>query len=688
MTPETLHPALAAALAAKGYDTLTPVQALMLEQPDTADLLVSAQTGSGKTVAFGMAIAPTLLGGAERFEPAGAPLALIIAPTRELALQVRRELDWLYADTGVVTASAVGGMDQRTERRALERGAHIVIGTPGRLRDHITRNALDLSAIRAVVLDEADEMLDLGFREDLEFILGAAPETRRTLMFSATVPRAIATLAETFQKDAVRVTATGARERHADIEYQLMLVQKDEREHAVINSLLYFDSQAAIVFCHTREAVKHLSARLANRGFAVVSLSGELTQAERTNALQAMRDGRARVCVATDVAARGIDIPNLDLVIHADMPSNPDTLLHRSGRTGRAGRKGICVIVAPIYRRNAAARVLGAANLAATTRTAPTVGDIEAKQNARILQTALETPAPDETETALVAELVEKLSPEQLAAAYLRQQRATLPAGEDLADTVIPAEGARAPRRESRFEGDTGERQPRVDITDGVWFSLSLGRKHRADPKWLLPLICKAGNLTKRDIGSIKISEHETRFEITPDKAAAFFEAASQPGALEKGATITRAEGKMTSSGKPFSRPRTGKPYTPAGEGHGAPRDPKKQWGPQGDDTPRPPRKAWNPKGPADGEGAPRPEKKKWEPAFDGAPRRDAEPQYKVRSDKGEKLGAQPAAVTDKPKKPKTKTKDIGKPKYKNRPNANQHTGDAPRKKPKSLPQD
>ena len=144
----------------------------------------------------------------------------------------------------------------------------------------------------------------------------------------------------------------------------------------------------------------------------------------------------------------------------------------------------------------------------------------------------------------------------------------------------------------------------------------------------------------------------------------------------------------MTSSGKPFSRPRTGKPYTPAGEGHGAPRDPKKQWGPQGDDTPRPPRKAWNPKGPADGEGAPRPEKKKWEPAFDGAPRRDAEPQYKVRSDKGEKLGAQPAAVTDKPKKPKTKTKDIGKPKYKNRPNANQHTGDAPRKKPKSLPQD
>jgi len=664
MTPETLHPALAAALAAKGYDTLTPVQALMLEQPEGADLLVSAQTGSGKTVAFGMAIAPTILA-EDKFGPAGAPLALIIAPTRELAMQVRRELDWLYADAGVVTASCVGGMDQRTERRALERGAHIVIGTPGRLRDHITREALDLSGIRAVVLDEADEMLDLGFREDLEFILGAAPEERRTLMFSATVPKAIATLAETFQRNAVRVTATGAKERHADIEYQLMLVQKDEREHAVINSLLYFDSQAAIVFCHTREAVKHLAARLANRGFAVVALSGELTQSERTNALQAMRDGRARVCVATDVAARGIDIPNLDLVIHADMPSDPDTLLHRSGRTGRAGRKGICVIVAPIYRRNAAARVLSLANLQATTRTAPTIADIEAKQNARILATALETPPVEETETALVAELVEKLTPEQLAAAYLRQQRATLPAGEEMAVTVIPTDGGK-PRREKRFEGDTGEKQPRVDVVDGVWFSLSLGRRHRADPKWLLPLICKAGHLTKRDIGSIKIFDAETKFEVTPEKAASFFEAASQPGALEKGATITRVEGKMTRSGKPFSRPRTGQAYSP---------------------TERP-KKKWEDAAPAD---APSDKaKKKWEPRLDHETAPPREPKYKVRSDRGLDLGTESATGTVAPKKKekKSSSKDKGKPKYKNRPNAGQHLGDAPRKKPKALPQD
>ena len=186
---------LAEALAKRGYDVLTPVQ-LAVTQPelDGTDLLVSAQTGSGKTVGFGLAIAATILGDRDRFGPAGSPLALIIAPTRELAMQVKRELGWLYELTGASVASCVGGMDMRDERRALDRGAHIVVGTPGRLRDHIMRGSLDMSDMRAVVLDEADEMLDLGFREDLEFILNGAPESRRTLMFSATVPKAIATV--------------------------------------------------------------------------------------------------------------------------------------------------------------------------------------------------------------------------------------------------------------------------------------------------------------------------------------------------------------------------------------------------------------------------------------------------------------------------------------------------------------
>ena len=505
------------------------------------DLLVSAQTGSGKTVAFGLAIAPTLLGATGFTEPAGLPLGLIIAPTRELALQVERELRWLYADAGAVTASCVGGMDMRKEIRQLERGAHIVVGTPGRLRDHITKGSLDLSNLRTVVLDEADEMLDLGFREDLEFILAAAPEQRRTLMFSATVPKSIAQLAKTYQRDAVRIVATGATERHADIDYQLVVVQPYERENAIINTLLYFDSGSAIVFCHTREAVKHLTARLGNRGFNVVSLSGELSQAERTNALQAMRDGRSRVCVATDVAARGIDLPNLDLVIHADLPSNPDTLLHRSGRTGRAGRKGVCVLIVPVRRYAAANRVLSIAHVEGKTRAAPTAAEIDARYREQILAAVAAEAPPEAAEASFVTELLARMTPEQLAAAYLRQQLAMRPAPEDISETPLPAPG----RGQRSLEAAPAKPRPeRRDMTGAAWFSLSAGRKNRAEPRWILPLICKAGDITRDDVGSIKIFDDETRFEIAADKADEFAARIARKGSGENGITISPAERK------------------------------------------------------------------------------------------------------------------------------------------------
>lgn len=569
--PTSIAPALSGALAARGYTALTSVQtAVLAPEAEGADLLVSAQTGSGKTVAFGIAIAPTLLGDAERFSQAGAPFALVIAPTRELALQVRRELEWLYADTGARIASCVGGMDMRTERRALEQGAHIVVGTPGRLRDHITRGGLDMSELRAVVLDEADEMLDLGFREDLEFILGEAPDDRRTLLFSATVPKPIALLAKRFQRDALRISAANEKEQHVDIAYQAMVVQPRERENAIINTLLLFDAQNTIIFCSTREAVKHLTSRLSNRGFAVVSLSGELSQAERTNALQSMRDGRARVCVATDVAARGIDLPNLDLVIHADLPTNPETLLHRSGRTGRAGRKGTCVLVVPYSRRRSAERLLQMARLEAVTVSAPGVAAIEKKNRERILQDPALSEAATEDELGLIKELQALYTPEQIAAAYLRREIAARPAPEELSDAPVrPLDGGRRdgerpnwterPQRGERSErGNTEGRFEKFE-GGGVWFSLSLGRKHRADPRWLLPMICKAGDVTKSDVGSIRILETETRFEITAAKAADYLANVKERGSGEKGVTI-RPAADGAPSGAPA--PRQSKPYS------------------------------------------------------------------------------------------------------------------------------
>lgn len=281
-----------------------------------------------------------------------------MAPTRELAMQVARELEWLFARTSARVATCIGGMDARQERRTLERGAHIVVGTPGSLRDHIMRSALELGDIRAIVLDEADEMLDLGFREDLEFMLAETPASKRTLLFSATVPPAIAELAKRYQRDAVRVTTQTKGSQHADIAYQAIQVAQHDAEAAILNLLRFHDAQTAIVFANTRAAVARLTARLANRGVSVVSISGELSQDERSHALQALRDGRARVCVATDVAARGIDLPNLELVVHADLPQNTEALLHRSGRTGRAGRKGISALIVPDKAANKATRLL------------------------------------------------------------------------------------------------------------------------------------------------------------------------------------------------------------------------------------------------------------------------------------------------------------------------------------------
>lgn len=305
--PEGVAPALSTALEKREYTSLTPVQTAVLDEKlKGKDLLVSAQTGSGKTVAFGIAIAPELLGDEERMGRANEPLALCVAPTRELAIQVSKELEWLYGEAGARITTCVGGMDMRRERRNLSAGAHIVVGTPGRLRDHIERGSFDTSSLRTVVLDEADEMLDLGFREDLEFILGAAPQERRTLLFSATVPQQIESLAKRFQRDAQRISTVSNREQHADIEYRAMQVAPNDRENAIINVLRFYEAQNTIIFCGTREMVKHLSARLGNRGFAVVALSGELSQAERNHALGAMRNGRARVCVATDVAARAL----------------------------------------------------------------------------------------------------------------------------------------------------------------------------------------------------------------------------------------------------------------------------------------------------------------------------------------------------------------------------------------------
>jgi ATP-dependent RNA helicase DeaD len=548
---------LASAIAKRGYTELTPVQRAVLDDKlNGADALVSAQTGSGKTVAFGLAIAPTLLGEAERFLFADTPLALVVTPTRELALQVKRELDWLYAETGAQVASCVGGMDYRTEKRALERGAHIVVGTPGRLKDHIERNSLDLSNIRAVVLDEADEMLDMGFSEDLEFILSKSPESRRTLMFSATVPREIATLAKKYQRDAVRIQTASDTKQHVDIEYRALSVAPYDRENAIINVLRYYEAKTAIVFCTTRAAVNHLMGRFQNRGFAVVALSGEFSQTERTHALQAMRDGRARVCIATDVAARGIDLPGLELVIHADLPTNSETLLHRSGRTGRAGNKGVSALIVTPKDFKKAQRLLQGARLTATWDSAPTADQVNAKDDERLLDAPVLGDAIEAGEMPMIEALIGRYGAETVAAGFVRLWRAGRSAPEELhaAPSGAPAEVVRRPRDE---------------FGDSTWFSISVGRTGRAEARWLLPKLCDQGQITKNEIGAIRVQEDVTYVQIAAQATAGFLKALGAEMALEAGVVLTRLASEPTLARperKPYGEKPERKPYAERAE--------------------------------------------------------------------------------------------------------------------------
>jgi ATP-dependent RNA helicase DeaD len=568
-----LPPPLLAALAARGYHTPTGVQAAVLDGRCAGrDLLVSSQTGSGKTIAFGAALAGTLLGEERaKVAPSHEPIALVIVPTRELAVQVREELRWLLHGTGLRLASFTGGTPVGGDLKVLARGVELVIGTPGRLVDLLRRERLVLTALRAVVLDEADEMLDLGFREDLETLLEAAPAERRTLLLSATLPPEIRALARRYQRDALPIDPRKLggneggphRTAHEDITHRAHLIAGGDRTAAVVNVLRAEAGNRAIVFRTTREGVAEMHAELAARGFAATAISGERAQAERDRALEQLRRGEAQVLVATNVAARGLHLPDVDLIVHADLPLNADSLIHRSGRTGRAGRKGTAVVIATLAERRKAERLLAAAHVTAAWTAAPSAAAIAAAARARLADELLgassAAPSSEGDADDLRARLEAKLTAPEIIRRLLARELGRLPTGEALHPVDVPRE--RADERSG-----AGPRPPRARADFGrgaVTFRVNLGAKDNADPRWLLPLICRRGGITRREVGAIRIGPHETLFEIAGDAAGDFELAARERDPRALHVTIGRADGARpnTGSARPHSdgaRPNTG----------------------------------------------------------------------------------------------------------------------------------
>ncbi len=553
---------LRAALEARGFTSLTAVQQAALDACEVSrDLRISSQTGSGKTVALGLAIAPSLL--AEDPADRTGPEALVIVPTRELAAQVRNELDWLYDRVETVWTDVVtGGVPVVPERRRLTRRPRVLVGTPGRLVDHLRTGALVLGHVRELVLDEADQMLDMGFREDLENLLGAMPrQGRRTHLVSATFSDAVLHLAADFQDDVLHVEGTAAGLANADIEHVAHLVRGHDRYAAMVNTLLMEGPRRRVlVFVATRAATATLAEQLSADGFPALPLSGELAQAQRTRTLEAFRAGTARVLIATDVAARGLDVPDVSTVIHADLPFDAEVYTHRSGRTGRAGKRGRSVLLATPNNQRRAARILDQAHVDVAWQKVPDVDQVERAVEGRLRKQAeraiahhvTEGLAPEDLEFAQV--LVAAQDPVDVVAALLAARRVAQGGRPPFeVESLDPrGSGRRSPRDDRGSRDDGGRapgprREPRGQRDRGAEpgftrFRITWGFRQGANPRRILAAVCRRGEVGGRMIGSIEIAPNESTFDVSNEVAEAFEQAARQPDERDRKQRIERLD--------------------------------------------------------------------------------------------------------------------------------------------------
>jgi superfamily II DNA/RNA helicase len=338
-----LDPSLLATLTALGYAEPTPVQREAIPAAIAGgDLLVSSQTGSGKTAAFLLPALQRLY--APAAAPGNGPRVLVLTPTRELALQVQKSAHGYGATQRMRTASLVGGMPYGLQLKQLSRPVDIVIATPGRLKDHMDRRSVSLGRVELLVLDEADRMLDMGFQEEIDAIVARIPKERQTLLFSATLDGIVGHLARRVTRDPRRIAIARVAQTRPDITQHALVADNDAHKARMLDTLLReTDVVQTLVFTATKRAAEDLSVSLLGKGFDVGALHGDMRQRERSQMLQRLRDGKMKVLVATDVAARGIDVPGINLVVNYDAPRQAEDYVHRIGRTGRAGRAGVAV---------------------------------------------------------------------------------------------------------------------------------------------------------------------------------------------------------------------------------------------------------------------------------------------------------------------------------------------------------
>ncbi len=517
-----LGDAVLKSLAEVGYETPSTIQAETIP-PLLAgqDLVGLAQTGTGKTAAFALPILDRL------DVKQKSPQALVLAPTRELALQVCEAFEKYAAHTrGVHVLPVYGGQGYGVQLSALRRGVHIVVGTPGRIMDHLEKGTLDLSALRFLVLDEADEMLNMGFADDVETILADTPDDKQVALFSATMPAQIRRLSKKYLTDPVEITVKNKTTTSANTTQRYLIVSYPQKVDALTRILEVENFEGMIVFVRTKNETETLAEKLRARGFSAQAINGDVQQTQRERTVNQLKDGKLDILVATDVAARGLDVERISHVVNYDIPTDTESYVHRIGRTGRAGRKGDAISFVTPRERYLLRHIEKATRQPLTQMQLPSVEDVNVTRLARFddqITEALGQTARIERFRDIVAHYVREHDvPEADVAAAL----AVVAQGDT--PLLLDAEAVRRERPERPERGDRpdrgksrGERPERTPRRAGdenlATYRISVGKRHKVEPRQIVGAIANEGGLSRGDFGHISIRPDHSLVELPAD---------------------------------------------------------------------------------------------------------------------------------------------------------------------------
>jgi ATP-dependent RNA helicase DeaD len=519
-TPLNLHPQLVQAVEERGYQTPTPIQAELIPVMITGqDVIGQAQTGTGKTAAFALPILQRLSTDRSNVQ------SLVLAPTRELALQVSKDIEAYGRFSNVKVLAVYGGAAYGPQISQLKRGVDVVVGTPGRLMDLMRRKVLDLSHVQTVVLDEADEMLSMGFIEDIESILSETPDTRQTALFSATLPTAIRKLADNYMRNPHSIMVERKEMTVEAIEQRCYVVHKDDRLAALTRLFEIEEITSALIFVRTRIGTGELANELTRRGYPSEALSGELSQDARERTLKRFRDNLVTVLVATDVAARGLDIDDISHVFNFDLPDDPEIYVHRIGRTGRAGKTGVAISLLSYGETRRLGRIESFTRHKIARTELPTEDDITAYREKKLVDRMMvwQQRGRYKREREIIEKLIEEgHDPIELAAAALKTARA-----EEKQRPIAPLtpRSSRSQQRSQRKnDGKERSSQRRGSRTlshePGMMrLNLDKGKKDGIRPNDIVGAIAFHANIPGHSIGRIHIQDKNTLVDV-PEQLA------------------------------------------------------------------------------------------------------------------------------------------------------------------------